>query len=225
LTDVAATAALHRTHFDTRAAVLAASTHEATAGLRAIAEGRPHEQVVTGTAQPRGKTVFVYPGQGSQWIGMGRDLLTQSPVFAETIDACDAALKPFTGWSVREVLTGDGGEHPPHDRVDVIQPALFAMGVALSALWRSHGIHPDAVIGHSQGEVVAAVTAGALTLDQGAQIVAQRSQAVLACSGQGGMALIERPQAEVEQFIAPYGQTLSIAAINTSTSTVISGEA
>ncbi|WP_456340242.1 type I polyketide synthase, partial [Streptomyces europaeiscabiei] len=85
LTDVAATAALHRTHFDTRAAVLAASTHEATAGLRAIAEGRPHEQVVTGTAQPRGKTVFVYPGQGSQWIGMGRDLLTQSPVFAETI--------------------------------------------------------------------------------------------------------------------------------------------
>ncbi|MFD9938798.1 SDR family NAD(P)-dependent oxidoreductase [Streptomyces massasporeus] len=225
LVDVATTAALHRTHFDNRAAVLAESVEQAVKTLRALAEDQPHEQVVTGTAQPRGKTVFVYPGQGSQWTGMGRELLAQSPVFAETIDACDTALQPYTGWSVREVLTGEGGEHPPHDRVDVIQPALFAMGVALSALWRSHGVEPDAVIGHSQGEVVAAVVAGALTLEQGAQIVAQRSKAVLACSGQGGMALIERPQAEVEEFIAPYGQALSIAAINTSTSTVISGEA
>ncbi|MFD9937811.1 SDR family NAD(P)-dependent oxidoreductase, partial [Streptomyces massasporeus] len=225
LADVAVTAALHRTHFDTRAAVLAESVEQTVETLRALAEGQAHEQVVTGTAQPRGKTVFVYPGQGSQWTGMGRELLAQSPVFAETIDACDTALRPFTGWSVREVLTGKGGEHPPHDRVDVIQPALFAMGVALSALWRSHGVEPDAVIGHSQGEVVAAVVAGALSLEQGAQIVAQRSKAVLACSGQGGMALIERPQAEVEEFIAPYGEDLSIAAINTSTSTVISGEA
>ncbi|WP_344646449.1 SDR family NAD(P)-dependent oxidoreductase, partial [Streptomyces durmitorensis] len=161
----------------------------------------------------------------SQWTGMGRDLLAQSQVFADTVDACDAALRPFTGWSVREVLTGEGGDHPPLDRVDVIQPALFAMGIALSALWRSRGIEPDAVIGHSQGEVVAAVVAGALTLEQGAQIVAQRSQAVRTCSGQGGMALIERPQAEVEEFIAPYGEALSIAAVNTATSTVISGEA
>ncbi|MFC8373058.1 type I polyketide synthase, partial [Streptomyces sp. NPDC057239] len=104
LVDVATTAALHRTHFDSRAAVLAESVEQAVETLRAIAEGQPHERVVTGTAQPRGKTVFVYPGQGSQWVGMGRDLLTQSPVFAETIDACDTALKPFTGWSVREVL-------------------------------------------------------------------------------------------------------------------------
>ncbi|MFI8861328.1 SDR family NAD(P)-dependent oxidoreductase [Streptomyces prasinus] len=225
LADVAVTAALHRTHFDTRAAVLAASAEQAVESLRALAGGRAHEQVVTGTARPGGKTVFVYPGQGSQWTGMGRDLLAQSPVFAETIDACDSALRPFTGWSVREVLTGQGGDHPPHDRVDVIQPALFAMGVALSALWRSHGVHPDAVIGHSQGEVVAAVVAGALPLEQGAQIVAQRSQAVLTRSGHGGMALIERPRDQVEEFIAPHGPALSIAAVNTSTSTVVSGEA
>ncbi|WP_344646470.1 type I polyketide synthase, partial [Streptomyces durmitorensis] len=225
LADVAATAALHRTHFDTRAAVLASSADEAVAGLRAVAAGQADERAVTGTAVPGGKTVFVYPGQGSQWTGMGRDLLAQSQVFADTVDACDAALQPFTGWSVREVLVGEGGEHPPLDRVDVIQPALFAMGVALSALWRSRGVEPDAVIGHSQGEVVAAVVAGALTLEQGAQIVAQRSQAVRTCSGQGGMALIERPQAEVEEFIAPYGEALSIAAVNTATSTVISGEA
>ncbi|QNP67905.1 SDR family NAD(P)-dependent oxidoreductase (plasmid) [Streptomyces genisteinicus] len=224
LAEVAATAALHRTHFDSRAGVLAASAEEAVAGLRALAEGQAHESVVTGTAQPHGKTVFVFPGQGSQWTGMGRDLLNESPVFAEAIDACDTALRPFTGWSVRDVLTGNGGDHPPHDRVDVVQPALFAMGIALSAQWRSLGIHPDAVIGHSQGEVVAAVVAGALTLDQGAQIVAQRSQAVLTCSGTGGMALIERPHTDVTNHIAPYGDALAIAAINTTTSTVVSGE-
>ncbi|WP_344646379.1 SDR family NAD(P)-dependent oxidoreductase, partial [Streptomyces durmitorensis] len=222
---MATTAALHRTHFDARAAVLAESVEQAAETLRLVAAGQADERAVTGTAVPGGKTVFVYPGQGSQWTGMGRDLLAQSQVFADTVDACDAALRPFTGWSVREVLTGEGGDHPPLDRVDVIQPALFAMGVALSALWRSRGIEPDAVIGHSQGEVVAAVVAGALTLEQGAQIVAQRSQAVRTCSGQGGMALIERPQAEVEEFIAPYGEALSIAAVNTATSTVVSGEA
>ncbi|MEE1838291.1 acyltransferase domain-containing protein, partial [Streptomyces sp. JV190] len=135
------------------------------------------------------------------------------------------ALRPFTGWSVREVLAGVEGEHPPFDRVDVVQPALFAMGVALSALWRSLGVVPGAVVGHSQGEVVAAVVSGALTLEQGAQIVAQRSKAVLACAGLGGMALIERPVALVEEFLAPYGDALSVAAVNTAGSTIISGRA
>ncbi|WP_406103021.1 SDR family NAD(P)-dependent oxidoreductase [Streptomyces canus] len=224
VTDLAATTALHRTHFDVRAGVLAATAEQAIAGLRALAEGRTHENVVTGTARPTGKIVFVYPGQGSQWQAMGHDLYHQDPVFAQAIDACDTALLPHTGWSVRDVLTGRDGTHPPTDRVDVVQPALFAMGIALSALWRSRGIEPAAVIGHSQGEVVAAVVSGALTLQQGAQIAAQRSQAVLACAGQGGMALIERPLAQVEQYIAPYGPALSIAAVNTATSTVISGQ-
>ncbi|WP_331724160.1 SDR family NAD(P)-dependent oxidoreductase (plasmid) [Streptomyces canus] len=223
------TAAHSRTHFDVRAGVLAATAEQAIAGLRALAEGRTHENVVTGTARPTGKIVFVYPGQGSQWQAMGHDLYHQDPVFAQAIDACDTALLPHTGWSVRTVLTspdpGPNSTHPPVDRVDVVQPALFAMGIALSALWRSRGIEPAAVIGHSQGEVVAAVVSGALTLQQGAQIAAQRSQAVLACAGQGGMALIERPLAQVEQYIAPYGPALSIAAVNTATSTVISGQA
>ncbi|MEG8281346.1 type I polyketide synthase, partial [Streptomyces sp. AHA2] len=125
----------------------------------------------------------------------------------------------------REVLAGEEGDHPPFDRVDVVQPALFAMGVALSALWRSLGVEPAAVVGHSQGEVVAAVVSGALSLEQGARIVAARSRAVLACAGQGGMALIERPVAQVEQFLAPYGEALSVAAVNTAGSTIISGEA
>ncbi|MGC5413065.1 acyltransferase domain-containing protein, partial [Streptomyces sp. DT225] len=86
--------------------------------------------------------VFVFPGQGSQWPGMGRALLESSAVFAEAVDRCDAALRPLTGWSVREVLAGAGGEHPPVDRVDVVQPALFAMGVGLAAVWRSLGVEP-----------------------------------------------------------------------------------
>ncbi|MDK0524618.1 type I polyketide synthase [Streptomyces sp. ML-6] len=223
--DVAVTAARHRTHFESRASVVASDAAGLVEALEALAEGRSHDAVVTGTAGRRGKVVFVYPGQGSQWIGMGRELLDSSAVFAEAVDACDAALLPFTGWSVREVLAGEEGEHPPFDRVDVVQPALFAMGVALSALWRSLGVEPAAVVGHSQGEVVAAVVSGALTLEEGAQIVAQRSRAVLACAGQGGMALIERPVAVVEEFLAPYGDALSVAAVNTSGSTVISGQA
>ncbi|HEU5476012.1 MAG TPA: SDR family NAD(P)-dependent oxidoreductase, partial [Actinophytocola sp.] len=102
-------------------------------------------------------------------------------------------------------------------------PALFAMAIGLSAVWRSLGVEPAAVVGHSQGEVPAAVISGALTLEQGAQIVAQRSQAVLTVAGQGGMALIERPVAQVEEFLAPYGDALSVAAVNTPGSTVISG--
>ncbi|MGW6241677.1 SDR family NAD(P)-dependent oxidoreductase [Streptomyces sp. NPDC055094] len=225
LADVAVTAARHRSHFESRASVVAADTAGLVEGLTALAAGGAHESVVTGSAERRGKVVFVYPGQGSQWVGMGRELLATSAVFAEAVDACDAALRPFTGWSVREVLAGEEGEHPPFDRVDVVQPALFAMGVALSGLWRSLGVEPSAVVGHSQGEVVAAVVSGALSLEQGAQIVAQRSGAVLACAGQGGMALIERPVAEVEESLAPYGEALSVAAVNTAGSTIISGQA
>ncbi|MFE3593274.1 acyltransferase domain-containing protein, partial [Streptomyces niveus] len=189
------------------------------------AEGRSHDAVVTGSAEQRGKTVFVFPGQGSQWAGMGRELLASSEVFAGAVDACDAVLRPLTGWSVRAVLAGDEGGHPSVDRVDVVQPALFTMGIGLAAVWRSLGVEPAAVVGHSQGEVVAAVVSGALSLEQGALVVASRSRAVLGCAGLGGMALIERPLAVVEEFIAPYGDALSVAAVNTAGSTIISGEA
>ncbi|WP_453844970.1 acyltransferase domain-containing protein [Streptomyces thermogriseus] len=156
---------------------------------------------------------------------MGRELLAGSEVFAAAVDACDAALRPFTGWSVRQVLAGGGGDHPPLERVDVVQPALFAMGVGLAAVWRSLGVEPAAVVGHSQGEVAAAVVCGALSLEQGAQVVAQRSQAVLACSGRGGMALVELPPAVVEEHLASFGSALSVAAVNTASSTVVSGQA
>ncbi|CAL9650217.1 3-ketoacyl-CoA thiolase (plasmid) [Streptomyces sp. enrichment culture] len=225
LSDVAVTAGRHRTHFASRASVVASDVAGLVEGLSALAEGRSLDSVVSGVAGARGKVVFVFPGQGSQWSGMGRGLLESCPVFAEAVERCDVALRPLTGWSVREVLAGVEGDHPPVERVDVVQPALFAMGVGLAAVWRSLGVEPAAVVGHSQGEVVAAVVSGALTLEQGALVVAARSQAVLACAGRGGMALIERAVAEVEQWVAPFGEALSVAAVNTAGSTIVSGEA
>ncbi|MFF5448619.1 SDR family NAD(P)-dependent oxidoreductase [Streptomyces sp. NPDC012888] len=241
--DVAFTAALRRTHMEHRAGVVASGVAEAVAGLRALADGISHPLLVTGTAAERGRPVFVFPGQGSQWRGMGRRLLAESDVFRETVEACDAALLPWTGWSVRDLLAapenaedaedaedaegaGDRRGLPPFDRIDVVQPALFTVMVGLAAVWRSLGVEPAAVVGSSQGEVPAAVVAGALSLEDGARLVAQRSLALLReCSGRGGMALVELPVAEVEELIAPYGAALSVAVVNTASSTVVSGDA
>ncbi|WP_157517722.1 acyltransferase domain-containing protein, partial [Micromonospora rifamycinica] len=162
-----------------RAVVVAGSRAEATAGLTALARGEDAPGVVTGRTGASGKVVWVFPGQGTQWAGMGRALLDASPVFAERIAECAAALTPWTDWSLIEVLRGEAAPDLL-DRVDVLQPASFAMMVGLAAVWRSCGLRPDAVIGHSQGEIAAACVAGALTLQDAARVVALRSQAIAA---------------------------------------------
>ncbi len=228
LLDVAYTAAAHRSHLGARAMVLARSHEQTRAGLRALAEGEPHRDLVTGVQKPRGKVVFVFPGQGSQWREMGQALLRDCPEFRSAVEACDEALRPHTGWSVLALLSGaDGGEGQPafSDSLNIMQPAIFTMAIGLTAAWRSLGLTPAAVVGHSQGEIAAAVVAGALTLEEGAKVVALRSQA-LEEGGKGGeMAVIERPVGDVERFIAPYEGAISIAAVNTTTSTVVSGDA
>ncbi|WP_456320244.1 type I polyketide synthase, partial [Micromonospora tarensis] len=158
-----------------------------------------------------GRVTFVFPGQGSQWTGMGLELWDSSPVLAEQMQACEDALRPHTGWSLREELAG------PLDRVDVVQPALFAVMVSLAALWRSYGVQPSAVVGHSQGEIAAAYVAGALSLDDAARIVALRSRALRAIAGRGGMVSV--PFADVDP-----GE-LSVAALNGPDSTILSGDA
>lgn len=221
--DVVHTAAQRRTHANFRAALVAASADEAARSLRALAAGEPLPNVVVGEARSRGKVVFVYPGQGSQWRGMARSLLASSPVFAGAIDACDAALRPLTGWSVKALLEGRPDEGtPPADRVDVVQPALFAMRVALTAVWRSWGIEPDAVVGHSQGEVIAAHVAGALSLEDAARAVVARS--ALGRDVRGMVAVVDLPVAEVERRIARFEGKLSIAAVNTARSAAVAGE-
>ncbi|MGM1057967.1 SDR family NAD(P)-dependent oxidoreductase [Saccharothrix sp. Mg75] len=173
--------------------------------------------VVTGVAGSPRRTVFVFPGQGAQWVGMGRELYAAEPVFREAIDACAQALAPHVGWSLVEVL--DGGEL---DRVDVVQPALFAMMVGLAALWRSRGVEPDAVVGHSQGEIAAAYVAGALSLDDAARVVALRSKALVAISGLGGMVSVGLPADS--ELLSRWGDRLSVAVVNSPTSVVVSGE-
>ncbi|MEV6663876.1 SDR family NAD(P)-dependent oxidoreductase [Streptomyces nigra] len=221
---VAATLAHHRTHFEHRAVVRADDRDGLLRALRALAEGTPDDDVVTGPPHPArsGKVAFVLPGQGAQWPGMARDLLGHDPVFADELDRCDAALRPFTGWSVTSVLRGDPAA-PDLDRVDVVQPVLFAVMVSLAAVWRARGVHPDAVVGHSQGEVAAACVAGALSLNDAAAVVALRSQALTGLSGTGTMAVVALPHTEVERRIAGHDGEITVAAVNSARSTVVSG--
>ncbi|MEU1290323.1 type I polyketide synthase, partial [Kitasatospora sp. NPDC005856] len=147
-----------RTPFTHRAAATATTRDELLDALKALAADQPDSRLIQGTSTP-GKTVFVFPGQGSQWPGMGLELLNTSPVFAEHLHACDQALHPHTGWSLLDVLHTHP-EAPDLNRVDVVQPTLFALMVSLARTWQHHGIHPHAVIGHSQGEIAAAHIAG-----------------------------------------------------------------
>ncbi|MFF0825266.1 type I polyketide synthase, partial [Micromonospora haikouensis] len=141
-----------------RAAIIGTTQEELTDALTALTTGTPHHRLIQGTPLT-GKTVFVFPGQGSQYPHMGLDLYTASPTFAHHLHACDTALQPHTGWSLLDVLH-QTPHAPPLDRVDVVQPTLFALMTALARTWQHHGIHPDAVIGHSQGEIAAAHIAG-----------------------------------------------------------------
>lgn len=224
--DVVRTAALHRDQLDARASIAAATMEAAIDALEALARGENHAAVVTAGATRRSKLVFVFPGQGSQWPGMGRALLEQSTVFREVVTACDAALRPWTGWSLLAVLRAQSGEElPPFDRVDVVQPALFGVSLGLAAVWRSLGVEPAAVVGHSQGEVCAAVVSGALSLEDGARVVALRSKAVLSKSGTGAMLVVEQSVEAVTAALAAHAGRLSVAAVNTPSSIIVSGEA
>jgi acyl transferase domain-containing protein len=222
--DVAWSLATGRADLEHRAAVVGADHDELAAGLAALAAGREAPGVVTGTAGAPGRTVFVFPGQGAQWIGMATELADASPVFAARLAECEAAIGEFTDWSLGEVLRGAPGA-PAFDRVDVVQPALFAVMVSLAALWRSCGVTPHAVIGHSQGEIAAACVAGALSLRDAARVVCLRSQALTELAGQGGMASLMLAEEPARDLLAGYDGRLSVAAVNGPGSVVVSGDA
>src|SRR5271155_3195128 len=212
-----------RSTFEHRAVVLGADRQGLLAGLAEFADGLAGGSVVCGHGAPAGKTLFVFPGQGSQWLGMGVELLDTAPVFAEQINACTEAFAEFVDWSLIDVLRGAPGA-PGLDRVDVVQPVLFAVMVSLAELWRSIGVRPDAVIGHSQGEIAAAYVAGALSLRDAARVVTLRSKLLLALSGRGGMASLACGTDQARELLAPYGDRVSIAAINGRSAVVVSGE-
>ncbi|MEV5873285.1 SDR family NAD(P)-dependent oxidoreductase [Streptomyces sp. NPDC052101] len=214
-----------RSLFDHRQVVIGADRDELLVGLTAVAEGtRPPAGVVSGVAKPVGRTVFVFPGQGCQWVGMGRELWDTSPVFAEQMRACAQALEPWADWSLIDTVTG-GPEAADLDRVDVVQPVLFAVMVSLAQVWRSLGVTPDAVIGHSQGEIAAACAAGALTLQDATKIVALRSRLLATATQDGGMAGIVATEQRVRELLERTGNRAAIAAVNGPYSTTVSGEA
>ncbi|NMO37737.1 SDR family NAD(P)-dependent oxidoreductase [Streptomyces sp. GMY01] len=189
--------------------------------LRALAAGEVHEDLVTGERTP-GRTVFVFPGQGSQWAGMARELLDTSPVFRAEIEACADAFAPHTDWSLLDVLRG-APDAPGLDRVDVVQPVLFAMMVSLAALWRDAGVVPDAVVGHSQGEIAAAHVAGALSLADAAKLVTLRSRALTGIAGDSGMVSVALDADALAPLLVPYGDELEIAVRNGPRATVVAG--
>jgi acyl transferase domain-containing protein/NADP-dependent 3-hydroxy acid dehydrogenase YdfG/acyl carrier protein len=205
------------------------ATTRAALDHRAVVAGEDRDQAlrelatVTGDSLPAdvtGRTVFVFPGQGTQWVGMGASLLETCPVFAESMVECADALAEFVDWSLLEVIRGGS-----LDRVDVVQPASFAVMVSLARVWQSWGVRPDAVVGHSQGEIAAAHVAGALSLRDAARVVALRSKAIAhGLAGLGGMMSLALSEQDAQVLIEEYGDRLEIAAVNGPTSTVVAGE-
>ncbi|WP_345025597.1 type I polyketide synthase, partial [Streptomyces sedi] len=206
-----------------RGVVLARDRQSLLDGLHALSRNTPGANALLGQARSGQRPVLLFPGQGSQWDGMGARLLDTSTTFAEQLSACADALAPHVDWSLLDVVRGAPGA-ASLQRVDVVQPALFAMMVSLSAVWRAHGVVPAAVVGHSQGEIAAAYVAGALSLEDAAKVVALRSRALVALSGLGGMATVSLSPAETERRLAPWADRLSIATVNGPRTTVVSGE-
>ncbi|MFH8371835.1 type I polyketide synthase, partial [Streptomyces sp. NPDC018031] len=224
--DLGRSLATARARFERRAVVVGTDRPSLLAGLDGLAADEPGPGVVTGIAGPAGPgPVFVFPGQGAQWPGMACGLLDSSPVFAARIAECERALAPYVDWSLTAVLRGTDRTTDP-GRDDVVQPVLWAVHVALAEVWRSFGVVPAAVVGHSQGEVAAACVAGALTLDDAARIIARRVQALHPLIGHGAMASLGLGAEETARLLAGLGPAagdVAVAAVNGPHATVVSG--
>ncbi|WP_128884317.1 phthiocerol type I polyketide synthase PpsB [Mycobacterium tuberculosis] len=217
--DVAHTVNHHRARQATFGTVVARDRAQAIAGLRALAAGQHAPGVVSHQdGSPGPGTVFVYSGRGSQWAGMGRQLLADEPAFAAAVAELEPVFVEQAGFSLRDVIA-TGKELVG---IEQIQLGLIGMQLTLTELWRSYGVQPDLVIGHSMGEVAAAVVAGALTPAEGLRVTATRARLMAPLSGQGGMALLELDAAATEALIADYPQ-VTVGIYNSPRQTVIAG--
>ncbi|MBU8861738.1 MULTISPECIES: type I polyketide synthase [unclassified Micromonospora] len=210
-----------RSTFDHRAAVVGSTADELLAGLDALAAGQPAGNLVTGTVTSAGAgSVFVFPGQGAQSARMAAGLVGRTPVFDAKLAECQRALAPYLDVDLIAVLTGD--DESWLERVEVVQPVLWAVGIALAAVWRAAGVVPDAVIGHSQGEIGAACVAGILSLDDAAKAVALRSRALTVLRGTGTMASIDLSADAVAERLREF-PGVGVAAVNGPSTVVVSG--
>ncbi|MFI2652637.1 type I polyketide synthase [Micromonospora fulviviridis] len=212
-----------RASFPHRAVVLGQDRDQLVRGLTALADGELDPTVVTGTALRNSAPVFVFSGHGAHWPGMAVDLLDSSPVFAASIAECEAVLAPWVDWSLTDVLRGADGA-PPLVASGVVQPTLWAVLVSLARLWRSLGVRPGAVVGHSQGEIAAACVAGALSLEDAARIVALRSQVLADIAGKGGMVSVSLPADQARRLLERWDGRLSVAVVNGPGSVVVAGD-
>ncbi len=221
LRDVCFTAALRRTHHEYRVAFAGGSPASLAARLREFAEDGPAP--VAAKTNTRRKLTFVFPGQGSQWLGMGQQLFEQEPVFREVMERIDEAMRPHVSWRLVEVLRAPPGASRLHE-IDVVQPVLFAISLGLSALWRSWGVEPDAVLGHDMGEVAAAQVAGALSLEDAVAIVCLRSRLLRRIRSQGAMVATEPPLEDARTALAEREARFAITESNSSTSVDVASD-
>ncbi|MFF8811781.1 SDR family NAD(P)-dependent oxidoreductase [Streptomyces pactum] len=220
-----AAAALRRTHHEHRLACTGADAAELAAALRAFGEDAERPGLSAGRRRVgrRPRTVFVFAGQGPRWWPLAADLLTAEPVFREVIEECDRILSGHTDWSLREQLAADRGASRLADPA-VGQPALIAVQVALAAVWRSRGVLPDAVVGHSVGEIAAAQVAGALSLPDALRVALHRGRVIRSGKGNGRMAVVGVPEERARELLAERGvERVWVAAGNGPATTVLSG--
>ncbi|MDG2305442.1 MAG: type I polyketide synthase [Candidatus Binatia bacterium] len=223
LSDVCFTAALRRTHHADRFGLVGTSREEMVRHLDSFLERACAAETEDVAAPAPRKLAFVFPGQGSQWIGMGQELSARYPVFREALERCEQAISKFVDWSLREEIAG--GSRLAENAAEVTQPAIFAVQVALVALWRSLGIEPAMVVGHSMGEVAAAHVAGILSLEDAAQVICERSRLATTVSGRGSMLATELSFDEATAVVAKYAGRAAVAANNSPRSCLLAGEA
>ncbi|MBV9689307.1 MAG: type I polyketide synthase [Ktedonobacteraceae bacterium] len=226
LHDVAYSASVRRSHHDHRLTLVAHSKAEAIAHLDAFLAQEPRSGVTAGrtSLQDRPKLVFVCSGMGPQWWAMGRDLLNHEPVFRASIERCDAAFQRYADWSLLEALTTAETDSRMQE-TEVAQPTNFALQVALAELWRSWGTQPDAVVGHSAGEIAAHYLAGALSFEDAVCVIYHRSRLQQRTSGSGCMLAVGMTPETLNQAIHDVGDHVSIAAINSPSAVTLVGDA
>ena len=186
VTAICSTAATGRSHLEHRLAVVGRTGEEITSGLDGYLDAPTRPSLRT----PERGPVFVFSGQGSQWEGMGLDLMDREPVFRAEMEACDDVIKRFAGWSLLHELAAGPGDLRLDDNA-VLQPAILAIQLSLAALWRSWGIEPAAVVGYSMGEVAAACVAGVLSRDDAIRIITSRGEIMQRLAGTGGVLMVQ----------------------------------
>ncbi len=225
LRDIARTASLGRAHLSHRAVIAARDESGMRDGLGALAAGGESASLLLGRSASRKapRLAFVFPGQGSQWLGMGARLFEREAVFREQIERCHEALRAEADFSLVDEIRADAPASKLA-RIDVVQPTLFAIQTAIAAQWRHWGVEPSVVIGHSMGEIAAAAVSSALNLEDAARVIARRSRLLLRVSGRGAMALVELSIADAMEAIRGREDRLSVAVSNSPRSTVLSGD-